>query len=208
MNTFLLFFLLLFPAVLLGAPTEDPLGQTADYTLNRDRDRTTQMIRSGSLQVKVTDFFEHETYGWVYRAIFDLEMKIAIVGRKIGKESILLEKYYFTPEYWDELRKHKKVELETLTTHHLGWVTRGKYRGCDIVRFTNMVTETKDNPDGMDTSEMEFESFICESSKGLGASTIDMKGKAPTGMKFRAGFDLNGSFIPFLPNVPKQSKPN
>ena len=196
MKTFLLFFLLVLPVVTLAAPTEDPLGQTAEYKLNRDKSRTTQMIRSGSLKVEVSDYFEQEAYGWVYRTIFSLEMKIAIVGRKTGRESILLEEYYFTPEYWDKLRKTKKVVLGTLTTHHLGWVANGKYRGCDIVRFTDMVTET--NSGGMDISDMEFQSFICEGSKGLGASTIDIEGKAPTGMKFRAGFDLVGSFIPFL----------
>ena len=146
----------------------------------------------GSLAVDIPEYFEHEVYGWVYRSVFDLEVNIAIVGRQRGSESILLEEYYFTSEFWQELRQDKKIEMQTLTTHHLGMVDDGPYEGCDYVRFTDIKLE--ENNSGSDIKDMEFTSIICEEVKGLGAVTIDMKGRAPNGFKFKAGFDITNNF--------------
>jgi hypothetical protein len=190
-------------------PDRDPIGEFADYKVDRNSSRTTSMIQSGTMKAEVTNFIPDHADGPSYEARIDYTFKIQMMGTRTGTEIVTVPEVYFTPEFMQDLRTNGSYVSDSFKVQHQGYadvrtMDGGVYPHCDKIRIYDVQSEiaatvpminvarqllgpTGQQPDG-DFEDMEIIAHIKEGLPVLGAAKIDVSGLYQN-MRVKAGAD-------------------
>lgn len=129
-------FIFLFSA--LSQAAIDPLGQSANYKIDKDPKRTSSMLKSGNIKLSVPAQAKDLSQGPAYQVRIDYDFNIALMGPYKGSKETQIEKEYFTEEFLEELRKNGHYEGQYFKADHLGYADAknldGKfYPHCDKI---------------------------------------------------------------------------
>lgn len=185
----------------------DPLGETADYKVDRNSSRTTSMIQSGTMNASVDSYDPDNADGASYAVKIDYTLKIQFMGTRSGTEMVTVPEEYFTPEFMEDLRANGSYSSESFKVEHLGYadvrtMDGGVYPNCDKVRiydidtskggkfvdFAKMLLASGQQHFDGDFEDMEIIGHIKEGLPVLGAAKIDVSG-IYQGMRVKAGAD-------------------
>lgn len=195
----------------LSAQAErNPVGEKVKYKLDNSRARTTSMIKKGWFTAEVTEYLPDAANGPAFNTKLTYDLTISWVGRKVGTKELEAPEQYFRPEFLEQLRSSKTMDLGTFKVAHKGFATvstmNGKrYRNCDKI----LIHDIKNDPaewsgfvraavhqitqvTGVAETEIKNLKILAHVKSGiavLGAVKIDISGQA-SGFDFKAGFDL------------------
>jgi hypothetical protein len=178
----------------------DIVGQFANYILDKDPNRTSSMIKSGTVKLKVVQQLE-QAGKEAFQLDMDYKMNVSLMGNYEGTETRVLEKEFFTPEFLEKLRKEKHYEGEFFKADHKGYADtktlEGKfYTHCDLVllydmKDPGMFAEPLAAAFGVDRADIEDLKALVHVYPGipvLGGAKVDVSGKS-SGMSMKAGGD-------------------
>ncbi len=182
----------------------DPLGEVADYKVDRASARTTGMIQSGEMRAAVTT---HEPNSASYDVQINYTFRIQFMGTRTGTEMVSVPEVYFTPEFMQDLRDNGEFISDEFKVQHLGYADArnldgGVYPNCDKIKIYDV--QTKSNglirmadqllraSEAIDPAagfeDMVIVAHIKEGLPVLGAAKIDVSGLYD-GMRVKAGSD-------------------
>ena len=187
----------------------NPVGEKANYKLDKASARTTSMIREGTAVAQIIAYLPNQK---AFQAKLTYDLMIDFVGRKAGEKEIAAPEEYFKPEFLEKLRVQKKIVLPNFTVTHMGFGNArnpdGKvYNNCDKVlisdikqidtnaihnafygflqeSFMQVAAVTGDTQ----IENLKILAHVAPNVPVLGAVKIDLSGKA-SGFDFKAGFD-------------------
>jgi hypothetical protein len=185
----------------------DPIGEVADYKVDRASARTSGLIQSGVMKAAVTTYQPDHADGPSYEMQIDYTFRIQFVGTRSGTEVVTVPEVYFTPEFMQELRDNGEYITDSFKVQHLGYADArnldgGFYPNCDkikiydvqkpnngLVRMADRLLKTGDpiDPDA-GFEDMVIVAHIKEGLPVLGAAKIDVSG-VYDGMRVKAGSD-------------------
>jgi hypothetical protein len=185
----------------LFAQARNPLGETASYQLDRNRSRTTSLIRSGAMAGEVTRAIPDEGAGVHYEVKLDYQLDVSFVGRQEGTCRLPFHQDFFSPEFMAMLRETGVYETAAFKLRHEGYATArnldgNTYENCDRVRMYDidlslceMLFKEIAGVDTLDSIEnLEIATHIHLSTPVLSAVKLDFSGRA-SGTNFIAGAD-------------------
>ncbi|MFM8316610.1 MAG: hypothetical protein ACKOA8_20195 [Deltaproteobacteria bacterium] len=185
----------------------DPLGQSANYKIDKDPKRTSSMLKSGTIKISVPGEAKDLSQGPAYRVKIDYDFNISLMGPYKGTKETQIEKEYFSEEFLENLRKTGHYEGQYFKADHLGYADAknldGKfYPHCDkillydlkepaTVNFFNEFLGTLANPEISDREDIQDVKVLAHVYVGvpvLGAVKVDVSG-IYQGMAVKAGGD-------------------
>jgi hypothetical protein len=186
----------------------DPLGQSANYKLDKDPNRTSSMLKSGTIKISVPNEAKDLSQGPAYNVRIDYDFKIAIMGPYQGTKETQIEKEYFSEEFLENLRKTGYYEGQYFKAKHMGYADAknldGKmYPHCDKVFLYDLKQPSALNlfsdllgtmatseiiPDRADIEDIKILAHIFAGVPVLGAVKVDVSGNYD-GMPVKAGGD-------------------
>jgi hypothetical protein len=121
------------------AQTRDPVGERADYVLDRDSSRTSSLVRSGSLVGYVVQYLP-DNQPPAYDTHLDYSLRLQIFGSYNGSVGIPIDAPFFTPQFLEDLRVSGHYESPKFKIDHLGYedattLAGIAYPNCDVVRI-------------------------------------------------------------------------
>jgi len=119
-------------------PTRDPIGERANYQLDRNSQRTSSIVRSGSFVTRVADYLPDAEEGPAYNVVLDYDFNISLIGRRQGSQVVEVPAEYFTPEFLEKLRTDKDYEAPKFKIRHEGMANvrnmdGRSYDNCDTI---------------------------------------------------------------------------
>lgn len=191
----------------VSSASVDPLGQAADYNIDKDPKRTSSMLKSGTIKISVPQEANEPLQVAAYKVKIDYKFKIAIMGDYQGSKDTQIEKEYFTEEFLQNLREKGHYEGQYFKADHLGYADAknldGKlYPHCDKILLYDLkepgsltlfgdLLASMLHPLDVDRSDMEDMKVLAHIYVGvpvLGAVKVDVSGKYQ-GMDVKAGAD-------------------
>ncbi len=185
----------------------DPLGQAANYKIDKDAKRTSSMLKSGTIKLSVPKEGQDLSKGPAYEVHIDYKFDIALMGPYQGNKITQIEKEYFTEEFLVTLREKGHYEGQYFKANHLGYADAknldGKfYAHCDKILLydikepanLSMFSEflaTVLAEQGADRENIQDLKVLAHISTGipvLGAVKVDVSG-VYNGMDVKAGGD-------------------
>jgi hypothetical protein len=179
---------LIFWSVLVFAQARNPLGEFADYQLNRDSNRTSAAVSSGSLQAVVQERIDDGPDGAGFGIAAHYSFMVRPIGRQEGDNRLFVPDFYFEPQFLDELRATGEYIGAHFKARHLGYASVTNRDGrewmdCDVVRFYDIYDPQSE------VRELEITTHIKTEQPVLGAVRLDVYG-IYKGVRLKAGFDL------------------
>ena len=98
----------------------DPVGEVADYKLDRDMNRTSSVIKQGVFKAEVTDYLPDQETGPAYKIQIDYDVLIQFYGRRTGTEYVDSPEEFFTPEFMQNLRDAGEIHYPQFKIRQLG----------------------------------------------------------------------------------------
>lgn len=197
------------PVALGEMPTRDPVGETANYDVERSSGRTSSMIQGGSMATKIVSANPSHPDGPMYNLNIDWTLRIQLVGTRRGTRVVEVPESYFTPQFMQDLRVNGEYVGPTFKVRHLGYADARNmdgafYAHCDKILIYD-IEETANEAiidlarsflipgrdateAGDEIEELEIVGHIKEGVPVLGAVKIDMTGKYQ-GQRVKAGAD-------------------
>jgi hypothetical protein len=186
----------------------NPLGETANYQLDKATTRTSGLIQSGSGVAKVTDFLPDHEQGPSYNVSLDYDFVVQLYGRQKGTTKTAFSADFFTREFMEKLRRVGTIVTPDYKIKHEGFADArnmdgGVYSHCDKVLiydivipdsnlFTNLIYAAAgfdpsrgDNPQ---IEDLKLAAHVFQGVPVLGAVKLDLSGTVQ-GVKVKAGFD-------------------
>jgi hypothetical protein len=201
------FFSLFFLFSSVSRSAVNPLGQSANYNIDKDPQRTSSMLKSGTVKLSVPKEGEEQNKGPAYQVNIDYQFKVALMGNYQGSKVTQLEKEFFTEEFLVNLREKKHYESPYFKADHLGYADAknldGKfYPHCDKILiydmkqpgefnfFTELLATmvNPEDPDRVDIQDLKALAHIYAGVPVLGAVKVDVSGNY-NGMHVKAGGD-------------------
>ena len=194
----------------LAEMQRDPMGETADYALDKNGARTSSLITKGFGEGIVDQFLPNHENGPSYGVLVSYELVVKLQGTKKGSMRFIFPDEYFTPQFMPDLRKNGTFETSDYKMKHEGMgstttLDGGDYKDCDKV----MMYDIKD-PDSLGFSallaaaagyseedlrtgraeiqDLVIRTYIHPSVKVLGAAKLDISGKV-SGVSVKVGLD-------------------
>lgn len=99
----------------------NPVGEKADYMLDRNAQRTSNLIQSGTLAAEITGRNPDAEGGPVYNAKIDYSFRITLIGNRSGTELVDAPADFFTEEFLMELRRTGHYESPQFKIDHEGF---------------------------------------------------------------------------------------
>jgi hypothetical protein len=187
----------------------DPQGENASYILNKDRERTSWLIKSGTGTALVGEKVDHEELGPCYEVSIEYEFDVRFIGKNKGTIGLLVPERVFLPTFYSQLREDQSYSFGSFDVEHLG-VTDAKdaddnyYEICDEIKIFNIdkdyqpISLNENNTkiiwfksEGIlnEVENLEIKMRVDESLPVLGSVQIDVSGRAQ-GTNFKAGMDF------------------
>ncbi|MCX6118596.1 MAG: hypothetical protein NT027_13720 [Proteobacteria bacterium] len=197
---------------LFAEEVRNPLGEKADFQLDRDKARTTSLITKGSVNSVVDKYFPDHERGPSYNVRISYDLTVRFSGRKQGVINMLFPDEYFTPLFMEDLRKNGSY---VSPDYHIKWEGRanvktldgGVYPQTDIIYITDIVLPSRfeeelaqivwdaNGPENVFESDryraiedIKMRAYIFPGIPALGAVKVDIAGKT-SGVNAKAGFD-------------------
>jgi hypothetical protein len=188
-------------------PARDPIGEMADYKVDRASARTSGMIQSGNMKAVVNSYQPDHPDGPSYNVQIDYTLRIQFLGTRTGTQVVTVPETYFSPEFMQDLRSNGEYISDSFKVQHLGYADArnmdgGVYSNCDkikiydVQKIDNGLTRMAD--DILKASEriepkagiedMVIVAHIKEGLPVLGAAKIDVSG-VYDGVRVKAGAD-------------------
>lgn len=181
--------------------SKDPIGETANYKLDKDPKRTSSMINSGKMKVTVAKAQEMAS-GPGYVIDIDYVFNVNFLGNQTGAEYVTVEKEFFTEEFIVNLREKKHYEGAYYKADHVGYADaktmEGKlYKNCDKVLLYDMKSAPKflvdlfaDITDGERAKIQNMKALVhvYPGIPAMGGAKIDVTGKS-SGQNVKVGAD-------------------
>ncbi len=186
----------------------NPLGETANYQLDKATTRTSGVIQSGTGAAKVTEFLPDHESGPSYNVSLDYDFMVQFYGRQKGTTKWAFRDEFFTPEFMENLRRTGTYETPDYKIRHEGYgdarnMDGGVYPHCDKVLIYD-IKMSESNPfseliyaaagldpyrgDNPQIEDLKLAAHVFTGLPVLGAVKLDLSGTAQ-GMKIKAGFD-------------------
>lgn len=198
-------------AISLTAALGNPLGEKANYQLDKSGGRTSFIISGGSAVATITKYLPDHPGGPHYTAALSYDMTAIGYGRQQGAEFLDFPAAFFTPEFMEKLRKDKLYVSDQYKMKHEGQADAktldgNTYAKCDKIYiydvktaegspFRNlMLTLAGLDPNDMSSMEANIEDVTVRAHiyfpgvPALAAVKFDMTGKVD-GVSVKAGFD-------------------
>jgi len=204
LNSFLAF---MFMISMTSEAGVDPLGQSANYNIDKDPKRTSSMLKSGTIKISVPQEGKDQSKGPAYLVKIDYKFNVALMGDYAGSKETQIEKEYFTEEFLKELREKGHYEGQYFKADHMGYADAknldGKfYPHCDKILlydlkepaslnlFKDLLTTIVDPNfgDREDIQDLKVLTHIFVGVPVLGAVKVDVSG-IYEGMNVKAGGD-------------------
>lgn len=166
----------------------NPVGETADYKVDRDSDRTSSMVTGGSLSSEVTESLPTDGSGPAYRTTIDWSLRLQVIGERHGTRNVKVPAAYFTPEFMADLRQNGTYVGSDFKVDYLGvedadTMNGAHYSNCDKIRIYDLPDDSSN-----DITDMEIVADVSEGVPVLGAVKMDMTGKY-RGQRIKVGAD-------------------
>lgn len=187
-----------------NANERNPVGERANYQLDRAAARTSSLIQQGTIVTSVTKHLPDHQDGASYEAQLDYDLTIRFGGRQQGNRKMALPEAYFTPEFLSDLRSNGRYESPQFKVEHLGYANArnldGKvYENCDKIRiydvqspeympFAQIGADILQLATGALIEDLVIVAHIKEGEPVLGAVKLDITGKY-NGIGIKAGAD-------------------
>lgn len=204
LNSFLAFSFLLST---VSQASVDPLGQSANYKIDKDPKRTSSMLKSGTIKLSVPKEGKDQSKGPAYQVKIDYKFTVALMGDYEGSKETQIEKEYFTEEFLQELREKGHYEGQYFKADHLGYADAtnldGKfYPHCDKILLYDLKEPSRLNmfkdllatvadpgfANREDIQDLKVLTHIFVGVPVLGAVKVDISG-IYEGMNVKAGGD-------------------
>jgi len=195
----------------------NPVGEVADYRLDRNSARTSSMIKSGTMQTKVTKELPDAADGPAFEVALSYDFDVQFVGHQQGTELVDVADEFFTEEFLQKLRTDGAYESPEFKIKHQGYADArnldGKfYPHCDKLLFYDVKTDKEtvagnsaplvrmavqlldsaadayDVDPNATIEDLKILAHVFVGIPVLGAAKIDMSGKY-SGMSIKAGAD-------------------
>lgn len=188
----------------------NPVGEMADYQLDRNPSRTSNLIQSGTLKAQVTQMKTTDDGSTVYEAKIDYSFRITLIGNRSGTEFVDAPTSFFTEEFLQELRQTKHYESPQFKIDHLGFadvttLDGHRFPNCDKLKIYDidqgnrspLVQLARDlvrsaAPESATTDDtiedLVLNTHIYYGVPVLGAVKLDVSGKY-SGINIKAGAD-------------------
>lgn len=189
----------------------DPLGEKAHYIVDKNSERTSSMVQSGTLDASVTKFLPDAEGGPAYEVAMDYNFKIIMIGNKTGRMLMEFPKEFFEEGFLEKLREDGEYTAPKFKMKHLGFkdavnLDGRHYDHCDYVYVYDIVLSQSQleimsdivgsalRAQGIDVSttgsfeNLEVWVHAKEGIPVLGGVKVDMKGKYE-GQPFKVGSD-------------------
>ncbi|NBY20659.1 hypothetical protein EBQ74_10575 [bacterium] len=203
-NSFLAFIFLLSTTSQAGV---DPLGQSANYKIDKDPKRTSSMLKSGTIKLSVPNEGKDQSMGPAYQVKIDYKFNVALMGDYEGTKETQIEKEYFTEEFLQELREKGHYDGQYFKADHVGYADAtnmdGKfYPHCDKILLYDLKEPSNLNffkdflatvadplfADREDIQDLKVLIHVFVGVPVLGAVKVDVSG-IYQGMNVKAGGD-------------------
>ena len=121
------------------AENRDPIGEQAPYRVDTRGDRTSSMVKSGTMSTRVAGPSESENVEG-YNVELGYNIDVSWVGRQQGTEKVDIAAEFFTQEFLEDLRRRGTYESPEFKIKHQGIATvtnmDGRtYVGCHKLLF-------------------------------------------------------------------------
>lgn len=187
----------------------DPVGESANYQLDKNGSRTTGMIQSGSALATVTEFLPDHENGPSYNVSLDYDFVVQFYGRQKGTTKWEFAKEFFEEEFIVNLRARGSYETPDYKIRHEGYADARNMDGsvyphCDkILIYDVKIPEPSEvakilySSVGIDPKiankppieDLKIKAHLYAGVPVLGAVKLDLSGIVQ-GMNAKAGFDF------------------
>ena len=157
-------------ATTAAAQARNPVGERADYILDRDPARTSSMVQEGTMTAYVRAFVPPENGGPAYDSAIDYAFKIRFLGWQRGTETMSIDDDYFTPEFMVNLRANGEYHGDKFDVRWLGYVDAHTLEGIDYPRCDDILIYNIDQG---------FHSPFVAVAQGLLARAAGVRGAVP-----------------------------
>jgi len=186
----------------------DPIGEKANYQLDKNGSRTTSMVTTGSAKASVTEFIPDHEQGPSYNVNLDYDITVQFYGRQTGTAKWAFAEDFFDPDFMARLRETGTYETPDYKMRHEGYadvrnLDGGVYPHCDKVLIYDVKIPDKHkleqiiygaagfNPTAMGNppvEDLQIRAHIFAGVPVLSAVKLDLSGVVQ-GMPAKAGFD-------------------
>jgi hypothetical protein len=185
----------------------DPMGEMADYKVDRASARTTGMIQGGNMKAVVNAHLPDHADGPSYNVQIDYTLRIQFMGTRSGTQAVTVPEAYFTPEFMQDLRTNGEYISDSFKVQHMGYADArnldgGVYPNCDKIKIYDIQTmnnslirmadEILNASEGIEPTagfeDMVIIAHIKDGLPVLGAAKIDVSG-VYNGSRVKAGAD-------------------
>ena len=193
-----------------SAFARNPVGETAQYKLDRSKKRTSALIIEGSNLATASREIKDENDKKFYEINIHYKIKIAFVGNREGDQPLQFPEIYFDEEFMRALRLKKHYEGKQFNIQHLGLINSQTqdgilYKECDRIKLTgfqlpmtpsfmDLVSTLKKSASrlvkatGSKPENVVINAHISPKVPAIGAAKIDIAGSID-GMRFMVGYD-------------------
>jgi hypothetical protein len=198
----------------VSAWARNPIGEIANYKLDRARNRTSGVVQKGVLSFKGGEFKQKGDKG-VYETTFNYDLKILMAGHKKGEKIIDVSSDFFSEDFMARLKQEGVIDEGTFKLKYLGTedvetIFGVKYKDChkvfvydvksiqlqELESFAEVFEEMYKVEQGEplpSTANLEVKNIkatlmISTEVPLLGAVKVDVSGNV-SGANMKAGFD-------------------
>lgn len=169
------------------APRKDPVGDFANYKVDKNKNRTSDLIKNGWLATRTMEMIPGTEGHKSYRVEIPYEIDVLIGGKQKGTSEVVIPESYFTETFWQELRQNGSYESDKFKVRYLsGNVTvatmQGQtYENCDQVLIYDIDTKGLRSPkdqksnSGAGVKDLEIVMFRHPSVPVLGGVRLDAR---------------------------------
>ena len=189
----------------------NPVGEKCDYQLDRNAQRTSNLIQSGSLAAEITMRKPDAEGGPAYETKIDYMFRITLIGNRSGTEYVDAPESFFTEEFLQELRRTGHFESPQFKIDHQGFADATtldghRFPNCDklkiydidqgdrsaLVEFARAMVRNSVAEENLTTEEtiedLVLHAHVFYGVPVLGAVKLDVSGKY-SGINIKAGAD-------------------
>lgn len=193
-----------FISSIASAYERNPVGESANFQLDKASTRTSSLIQQGTITTRVDQYLPDHQDGPSYEASLDYDLTIRFGGRQQGTRKMPLPQAYFTAEFLANLRANGQYESPQFKVQHLGYADvrnlDGKvYENCDKIRiydvkspemmpFAQIGADILQLATGGMIDDLVIVAHIKDGEPVLGAVKLDITGKY-NGIAIKAGAD-------------------
>jgi len=193
----------------------NPVGQVANYVLNKSSERTSPIIEAGQGKAVVKEYQPGVFFGGgAYLVSLEYTMDIPLFGPEYGSVEFLVPEIVFTAPFLESLDSGHPLDFETFKLGFVGMTEaldhQGKhYDTCYLTRAYDIdlglldyydtyldrrVVLAPENVSGIfvEIENLEVKLTVNQAVPVVGAVQIDISGTM-SGMKLKAGFDYTAN---------------